>query len=191
MSDTKNIILNSLEYYDKNSETYNKLLSKAKYYKQKKRYGDMQHHTIFFYDKNKKEIFKSNYELIGLYNHFSKLWSWAWSIPWLRKNEAYLSRKILNYGLDTVPEEGSMYMRTELITSRFRISNPIQLDLHVSMASYLSKMPLVYGLYWHPKRSKPDKDGFFEIFQHDEYGEDSGYQIFYMYLLGYKDLELE
>lgn len=193
MSSTTDIILNSLEYYDNNNEKYNKLLSKVKYYSLENKYGDMEHHEITFYDKNKKVIFKSDYELIGLYNNFSNTWAWAWSLPWAKKNETYLSRKILYYGLDIIPEVNTQFLKSELITSRFRISNLIQLDIHIAIASYLSKIPLTYGLYYSPQLTKPDKNGLYPIYDQSDLNnnlskDDEGYQIFYLYLLNYNNI---
>ncbi len=193
MSSTKDIILNSLEYYDKNNEKYSKLLSRIKYYSQKGKVGDMERHEITFYDKDKKVLFKSDYELIGLYNNFSNTWAWAWSLSWAKKNETYLSRKILYYGLDIVPDISTEFLKAELITSRFRISNMIQLDLHVAIASYLSKMPLTYALHYSPRFTKPDKDNIYPIYDHNELNDnmsddDEGQQIYYLYLLNYKNI---
>ena len=35
-------------------------------------------------------------------------------------------------------------MKTELITSRFIVTSPIQIDMHVAVASYLSKQEIVF-----------------------------------------------
>ena len=36
-------------------------------------------------------------------------------------------------------------MKNELVTSRFKISNPIQLEIHVSIGAYLSKKSIVFS----------------------------------------------
>ena len=39
-----------------------------------------------------------------------------------------------------------MLLKNELITSRFRIADKVQLDIHCSVASYLSKCPFVIAM---------------------------------------------
>ena len=41
------------------------------------------------YDKDKKEILKSRYENIGIYNNKSHTWTWAWSVPKFLKNTTF------------------------------------------------------------------------------------------------------
>jgi len=151
---SQDIILNSLNYYDKKREKYNKILSKIKYVSFKKTDSDMKHNTIIFYDKNKKQLFQSRYELVGAYNNYSNTWIWAWSMPQISKNLQYTSRKILNYGLDIIDDydNNNIFLKTELITSRFRISDPVQLDIHLSIAAYIAKIPIIFNLYYSPKR---------------------------------------
>jgi len=38
------------------------------------------------------------------------------------------------------------FLKSELITSRFKINNSIQLDIHASIASYLSKKPMIFKM---------------------------------------------
>ena len=52
-----------------------------------------------------------------------------------------LLRKILNYGVELEPTNN--FLKTELITSRFRVTNKIQLDIYSAIVSYLSKKPRV------------------------------------------------
>lgn len=184
MSKPREIVINSLEYYDKNYEKYKNILSKIKFYALKFFYGDLERHRIVFYDKNKKELFSSDYEIMGLYNHYSRTWAWAWSISWFTKNEVYLARRILNYGLDIIPDRNTIFLKTELITSRFRISDLIQLDLHLAIAAYLSKIPLIYKLYIHPSASDLKEEGLIPILDFSK-TPDENYQIFYLFLLDY------
>jgi hypothetical protein len=59
------------------------------------------------------------------------------------KNSTYLSRKLLNYGLD-IDNEELIQLKSELITSRFKIKNTLQLDIHLALAGYLCKNPIIY-----------------------------------------------
>lgn len=149
---TKELIIQSLNYYDSNNEKYSKLYDKFKYYSIITSENDTDHNIIIFYDKNNEIIFKSRYEILGMYNASSSLWIWGWSMPSLQKNELYLSRKILNYGFDLLLKE-SHFLKSELITSRFRISDTIQLTIHTSIASYISKNPMIFKLIFDPEIS--------------------------------------
>ena len=147
MSSMSNIIIpKALEYYDrntkKNEDFYNKIhyeewtnLSNSS--------GDMDRRLIKFFDKNKKLLTTYKYEVLGVYSFKSNIWEWAWSIPKLSKNENYISRKILNYGLNL--DKDQEFLKMELITSKFRLSSTLQLDIHISLASYLSKIPKIYS----------------------------------------------
>jgi hypothetical protein len=141
----KELIKIALSYFDTNNEKYASLYDKFKYFTIDKSNNDTEHGIIKFYDKDDKLIFQSKYEVLGFYDNSSHLWVWGWAIPMLYKNEVYLSRKILNYGLDLSLNEDK-FLKSELITSRFIISDPIQLNIHASIASYISKTPMIFQL---------------------------------------------
>lgn len=141
----KELIKTALAYYDTNNEKYTGLYEKFKYFMLEQSNNDTEHSIIKFYDKDDKIIFQSKYEILGFYDNSSHLWVWGWAIPTLPKNQVYLSRKILNYGLDLSLNEDK-FLKSELITSRFIISDPIQLNIHTSIASYLSKTPMIFQL---------------------------------------------
>ena len=184
MSQSINIVVNSLENYDKNMEKYDKLMSKIKYYKLILNESDLEHSKIVFYNKNNNKLFESRYEIIGLYNNMSSTWVWAWSVPFFYKNSTYISKNILNYGLDIPPSPDNKFLKSELITSRFRISDKVQLDLHVAIASYVSKKPLIYKLIYKPESF--EQEGQFEVY--DESTENDDYVIMYLFLLDYDNL---
>jgi len=141
----KELIKIALSYYDKNNEQYANMYDKFKYFSIDESKNDTEHSIITFYDKDDNIILKTKYEILGLYDNSSRLWVWGWAIPTLRKNEVYLSRKILNYGLD-LSSSGDEFLKSELITSRFIISDPIQLNIHASIASYVSKTSMIFQL---------------------------------------------
>lgn len=174
------LLVNSLEYYDKNTEIINKELKKAKYLNFPKDdgiKGDIVRTKINFFDKEKNLLNSSKFEIIGIYENQTKTWSWAWSIPKLPKNKSYISRKILNYGLDLDTDNiDTTFLRSELITGRFRISNLVQLDIHVSIASYISKMPRVYKYVY----KQSDNIDYIKI---NNSLDDSNYSIYYLFLL--------
>jgi len=148
---SKQIILDALNYYDKNKELFSLFLANVKYVSFIPNENDLVHNSIVFYDENKKVILKSRIEILGSFNNFSRTWIWAWSNPNNHKNLVYTSKKILNYGLDIVPTIETKFLKAELITSRFRISDIVQLDIHIAIASYISKLPLVFNFYEFPE----------------------------------------
>jgi len=136
------LIKNSFEYYDKNNEKIGNKYDKVNYISFEINQKDLEHDIIIFYDSKLKELFRSRTEKIGIFDKISKIWTWAWAVSSFKKNETNIVRKILQYGTELDPS--TIFLKTELITSRFRISNKIQLDMHCAIASYLSKKKQVY-----------------------------------------------
>lgn len=132
----------ALEYYDSNKEKYQNIFRKIKYIKFQHIDSEIGHNKIIFYDKNKNELYSSRYELIGLYYSYTNIWMWSWASPIILKKHTNIIRKVWNYGAELDPKDS--FLKTELTTSRFVISNPIQLDIHLSISSYLSKIPMIF-----------------------------------------------
>ncbi|MBA42841.1 MAG: hypothetical protein CMF62_02390 [Magnetococcales bacterium] len=172
------VIRRALKYYDDNNDKTSETLKNARYFTTEKTTKDLSRNKITFYNENKIEIFNSEYEIIALYNNTSKLWTWSWSVPLLSKNSTYTSRKILNYGLDL--GEKNLALKAELITSRFRISNPIQIDIHCAISSYLSKIPMIYELKFSENQEYENNDNknFFNIKEIDENIQYVSYYVF-------------
>jgi hypothetical protein len=158
-------IKNSLEYYDNNQEKNKNKFSKVNYISIEINNKDLEHDKIIFYDSNFKELFRSRMEKIGLYDKISSIWTWAWAIPYLKKNETTLIRKILMYGTELDPS--LLFLKTELITSRLRVLNRAQLDLHCAVASYLSKKPLIYNYTIYNVIKSKDNINYIDILNPD------------------------
>lgn len=177
MTDNIALVTDALIYYDNNSEKYKDYFKNVRYIKYVKSESDMDQNSINMYDDNKELIIKSRYEVIGLYNSDSSTWAWAWSIPYFRKNNTNIVRKILKYGTELDPQYESL--KTELSTSRFKIADPIQLDIHVAIAAYIAKKPLVYQQYAYRNiLSVIDSDGYVDTKIKSE-----EYTIYYIFLL--------
>lgn len=179
--DSISLVTTALEYYDLNDEKYKNILKNAHYVKFVQAETDIEHNVIIFFDDNKKEIYRSKYEIVGLYESDSNTWTWSWAVPRFKKNNTNIVRKIWNYGAVLDPSVG--YLKTELITSRFRVADPIQLDIHVGIASYLSKNQLIYK-YNNYVTQVPDVDGYTDIKKKFN----DTYTIYYMFLLDYKNI---
>jgi len=180
-----NLVTDALAYYDANNDKYQNSFKNVRYTKFIAATSDMEHNIIIMYDNDKNEIYRSRYEIIGLFNKNSSSWIWGWAIPSFRKNNTHIVRKIFNYGADLDPE--SKFLKLELITSRFRIADPIQLDMHVSIASYISKKPLIYNHYVYNEQNDSD---LYDIKQNSENKSDK-HTIWFMFLLDNDKLKLE
>ena len=184
---TMNIIYKALEYYDNQKPHLEKLMSPVKYYKVIKKDTDIERSVIVFYDKKKEEIFRSGFEYVGNYYFNERIWVWAWGILYLQKNQNYLSRKILNYGLD-IPYKAQednigfdtspdIFLKYELTTSRFKIDNHIQLDVHIAICSYLTKIPFIVPIVYNEHES-------YNTFKYEDiHNTDKGRNSIYIFLL--------
>lgn len=177
------VITESLEYYDKNCDIYKNFDKEFRYIKYEITDKDIEHNVIVFYDKNKKEVFRSRYEVLGLFVNETKTWVWGWAVSFFTKNTTNIVRKIFNYGAELHPD--SRFLKTELITSRFRISDPIQLEMHISIGSYLSKKPLIYK-YKLYNDYLVDDEGFYDITQNAEPKTLHKYSEYYLIILDYE-----
>jgi hypothetical protein len=145
------IITDALDYYDKFQEKYRDDYLHINYISLELTDKDLEHNIIIFYDSELKELFRSRFERIGMLDLKSQIWTWAWARPDLKKNETNIIRKILFYGTELDPTTN--YLKTELITSRFKVTNKIQLDIYCAISAYLSKRPKIfkYKIYGNPK----------------------------------------
>ncbi len=138
-----NIIAQSLEYYDKNIEINKELINKIQYINTIEKKDGSSLDLIEFYDKDFNLLKKSTYEILGIYSSTGSIWTWGWSIALLKKGLLNTSKKIFNYGFDL--DKDNLFLKNELITSRFKISNKIQIDMHVAIGSYLSKKQFIFS----------------------------------------------
>lgn len=134
------LVKDSLEYLDRNMEKYDDFLKKIKFIHFDR---NTEYPIITFYDSEKNIIHTSKYEMIGAYVDDHKTWTWAWSISSYPKKFTYTITEILKYGINL--DDSNLFLRSELINSRFKITSKIQLEIHTSIAAYLSKKPLVFN----------------------------------------------
>ena len=154
------IIPIALQKYDENNKKYKKLFKTFVKKEFIRMTSDIEKNIIIFKDINGKEIKRSRYEMIGIYNKIDYIWIWAWALPSIYKNEIYLAKTMLNYGLDIIPYNitnheidddkiinnniNFLNLKSQLINSRFKIYNILQLDIHLALSSYLTKIPIIY-----------------------------------------------
>jgi|SaaInlStandDraft_5_1057022.scaffolds.fasta_scaffold08482_5 hypothetical protein len=142
----KNLIKNAYKYYDEKMILYEKIhhmtgLSKDEHE------CDLEVASIKFYI-NKKIISEANYEIMGRYYKKDNIFIWAWADVDNVKNLTYISKQILNYGLDIVIDNSldnkdefnlNSFLKMLLINSRIVINNQVELDILTYISFYLSK----------------------------------------------------
>lgn len=85
------------------------------------------------------------YEILGMFDSMNNVWLWGWMSPDFLYNETNIVRNLLNYGLKINPTLinevafNKIYLKTQLVNSRFVLEDSVQLELHLAIASYLAK----------------------------------------------------
>lgn len=172
--DVNTLVSDSLEYYDANNEKYESFFKRVKNVKFEAAKSDLDYYEIIFFDEHGIALGKSRYENIGVYSQKGRVWTWAWSISAFAKKTTAIIRKVLNYGFDI--DSDKIFLKNELITSRFKISDKTQLDIHIAIASYLSKQPAIFII------KKPPNTSYNEIVLDIEFdkNDDNVYYILYI-----------
>lgn len=144
------IIDDALKYYDANNEKYRNIKKRIKFYTQVPNKSNVESVKLVFYDQNMKEIFISRIEILGKFYKSINTWVWGWGLPDLNKSATTIIRKVFLYGTDINPHDAdytllpaNVMLKNELVTSRFRIEDEIQVDIHCAIASYLAKKPFI------------------------------------------------
>lgn len=133
------VIRNALSYSDNLNKNMRELNNSVKAIETLDTVYDQQKNIMIFKNEKDEEILRTEYECVGMFFSETKTWVWSWNLGHLTKNKYTLCRGILNYGLDLGPEKESRDLKIHLTTSRFSIIDPVQIDIFVALASYLSK----------------------------------------------------
>ena len=138
--DLSTLINNALIYYDKQNIEYDE------YIKSNNITVERETNKIIFNDNSKELNSKElKYEFLGIFDNTTNIWIWAWLVPEFMFNETHISRKLLNYGLKISPtpinklDNEQLYLKTQMVNSRFLLYDQFQLDLHLAISSYLAK----------------------------------------------------
>jgi hypothetical protein len=152
-----NLIKKSLEYYDKQQTKY-----KYYWYKSDLIVENKENKITIIDSEDENNIkLKSTYEILGIFDNQTKVWIWAWLLPFLNLSETTISRKLLEYGLKLEPNSNThdhLYIKSQLLNSRILIEDSIELDIHLALVSYLVKelylfvMPL--RTYYNDEKTK-------------------------------------
>jgi hypothetical protein len=140
------IIRNSLEYYDLNMIAIKKFSDKIEFINFKRNPNDISD-KIIFYNKDKKKILESNYEILSVFNNKNGSWKWAWAVSTFRKKQTFIVRKILDYAF-TLNNNEDYIIKSLLINSKINIQNNLQHDIIIALSSYLTKIPFIFKFYY-------------------------------------------
>jgi hypothetical protein len=107
----------------------------------------------------KKKIFR--YNVLGMFDKSNNIWFWGWMMPLFYMNEFDITTELLNYGLKINPtpvnriSNDKLYIKTQLINSRFLLENFFQLEIHLALSCFLvkDKIKFVY-----PRKRKLDNN---------------------------------
>jgi len=151
-------IKKALEYYDIKKNNFVKLVGERNIKKIKK--------ASYLNEITFGEV-KFDYEIIGIFDENTQVWSWAYSAPFVPSFLKKESEFIHNYGLkqnifpiqeqkndnafklqnDLFNEDGNLeqisvlafYLKTIFVNSRILINNDLELDIILGLVSYLLK----------------------------------------------------
>jgi len=125
-----------LELYDNDMEIFSHHIKNIEFIFYETTPNELENDFIYFYDKNKKLIMKSHFNIFGTYDISQSVFTWAWSINALEKKWVTISKKILQYGFSLPPADN---LREQLINSKFIVSEQIQIDMQLAIAFALTK----------------------------------------------------
>ena len=174
------VVNDALKYYDGNNDKYNKIKKQIKYVKHATSdIKDIEGVKLIFFDKDMKDLFTSRVEILGKYYNSINVWVWGWSLPSMKKAYTSIIRKVFLYGTDIDIDKNptNILLKNELVTSRFRIEDNVQIDIHCAIASYLAKKPFIFVWKDLPLKDKDD-DSALEI--HNDIDTDVTYYTFFI-----------
>ena len=132
--DLKTLITEALDYFDKQNLKYKKYIDSKKIINNEG--------VVTFYDDiKKKNLMEAKYEYLGFFYNKTKIWFWAWMHPLIKST---ISQELLRYGLKIdskiiTDKPDNLFIKTQLINSRFLLGNYIHLEIHLALSSYLIK----------------------------------------------------
>ncbi len=153
------LIDKALNYYDQQTINYNKYLETENIV------IDRPTNNIKFPDIDKEH----KYEVLGIFDNTTNIWMWAWMVPEFMYNETEIVRKLLNYGLKINPDilhelnDDKLYLKTQLVNSRFLLQDEFQLELHLAISCYLAKENFKF-IYYKRKYLNKEKTKYIIVY---------------------------
>ena len=158
--DLSALVDKALYDYDKRSIQYKKYIDSDNII------FDRNKTSIKFIDVNQEVL---NYSILGIFDNINHIWMWAWMVPDFLMTETLFVKKLLNYGLkiDTTISnklsQDRLYLKTQLVNSRFLLEDKFQLELHLAISYYLSKENVKF-IYPRIKYLSTDKKRFITVY---------------------------
>ena len=148
----KQLVKKSLLNYDIKNEKFKEIL------KTKENIFKKDSATLEFNNLNKK--FKFN--ILGIFDYSKKIWIWSWLVPSYSYNHILYTKKLLDYGIKLNPDKVDkefLWIKSQLVNSRFLLDDSMQLDIHLAIISYLLKdnFDFVYPVTKQMTKEKDDK----------------------------------
>jgi len=155
MSSVIDVVKNSLDYFDKINfkyklelsiiDEFNKTLDIQKkpssipigISKTKDKYGE----SWVFDFKNLNKKYSS--EILGIFSYKSRIFSWSYVLPKFYYGDTYLTKRLLNYSLESDPEfeydEALFYLKVMFSNSRFYVETFEELEVLLAVSAYMLK----------------------------------------------------
>lgn len=129
-----NLILKSLDYYD----NINKI--NAKYLEETTML--IFNNKVHIKDINNDDILITDYEILGIFDESNRIFIWSWLLPYLNPDKIYISQDLIKYALNLESDTNindHFFIKSLLLNSRQLINSNFNLELLLSIVSYLSK----------------------------------------------------
>lgn len=151
-SSLKQLVKKALLNYDIKNEKHKEIINTKEYI------FNEENATLTFNKLNKK--FKFN--ILGIFDYSKKIWIWSWLVPSYSYNHILYTKKLLDYGIKINPgkiDKEFLWIKSQLVNSRFLLDDSLQLDIHLAVISYLMKdnFDFIYPVTKQMTKEKDDK----------------------------------
>ena len=138
-NDITNYIKKSLEYYDNQQYENRFYLNNIPDIDNDIINNNNNIKYISWYKNNEIKL-KTHYEIIGIFDSYTKIWVNSWS---LLNYKSILGHDLFEYAynndINNINNSLNDYIKIQLLNSRFIINNNIELDIYLALISYLLK----------------------------------------------------
>jgi len=134
-------IKNAILYYDNKQIEYKKYNYNKSFVNTKVLSGASKSGFFCNFTLEDDSVKEHEYELLGLYDINTSVWTWSWVIADIEEELCIISKDLLYYGLKINVDESPEYKLTKLllINSRILIEEDTSLNANIAIFSYLCK----------------------------------------------------
>lgn len=133
-----NLIKNAIEYYDFKHILMKNISYKKENIKTNNKITDLQDNIFIYKNKKDNKSKKLKYEILGKIDEDNKILTWSWSLSEISKNKSYISKSLLNYGLD-LNDDNLLELKDLLINSKIKYYDINSLDIILILCLFLTK----------------------------------------------------